>query len=166
VWLCWGSPQCHGTAPAIESRLQVPVSSLLMAISGIALDPNSRQGHCETCIYACTARKPVPLGLRVSEQEKRFSDEIHTEVWVWHRPWTALLRRFHGMTQPALPPLAPTFSRLQSTHCRPIASSRRGWAYRTTAAIKVLRSDRGGECLSGAFDKHLRPLDCATAHQL
>lgn len=29
-------------------------------VTGIALDPNSREEHCEACIFAYATREPVP----------------------------------------------------------------------------------------------------------
>lgn len=49
-------------------------------VTGLALDPNSREEHCEACIYSHATRQPVPK-VRVSEQAKHFGDEIHSDVW-------------------------------------------------------------------------------------
>jgi len=48
-------------------------------VTGIALDLNSWEEHCEACIYARATRQPIPK-LRVSKQAKWFSNEIHTDV--------------------------------------------------------------------------------------
>jgi hypothetical protein len=48
-------------------------------VTRIALDPNSREEHCEACIYAHATQQPVPK-VRVSKQAKHFGDEIHTDV--------------------------------------------------------------------------------------
>lgn len=32
-------------------------------VTGIALDPNSREEHCEACIFARATREPVPMYL-------------------------------------------------------------------------------------------------------
>ena len=49
-------------------------------VTGIALDPNLREEHCEACLYVRATWQPVPK-LRVSAQAKQFGDEIHTDVW-------------------------------------------------------------------------------------
>ena len=49
-------------------------------VTGIALDPNSQEEHCEVGLFAHTTRQPV-LRLRVSVQAKQFGDEIHTNVF-------------------------------------------------------------------------------------
>lgn len=48
-------------------------------VTGLALDPNSQEEHCEVCLYARATRKPVPK-VQVSPQAKQYGDEIHTDI--------------------------------------------------------------------------------------
>lgn len=49
-------------------------------VTGLALDPESKEEHCDGCLYARATRQPVPK-VRVSEQVTQFGDEIYTDVW-------------------------------------------------------------------------------------
>jgi hypothetical protein len=49
-------------------------------VTGIALDPNSQEEHCEACLYSWATSQPVPK-VRISPQAEAFGEEIHTDVW-------------------------------------------------------------------------------------
>ena len=48
-------------------------------VTGLALDLNLWEEHCEACLYARATQKPVPK-VRVSPQAKQYGDEIHTDI--------------------------------------------------------------------------------------
>lgn len=134
-------------------------------VTGLALDPDSKEEHCDACIYARATRQPVPK-LRISPQASDFGDEIHSDVWGPSQVSTRRGRRFFiTFTDDAtrytvaylLPAKGDAFNAYRSFEA---------WARTQNLcnAIKVLRSDRGGEYLSAAFDKHLA--DTGTAHRL
>jgi len=49
-------------------------------VTGIKLDPDSREMQCDACIFARATCKPVPK-LRVGPQVQRFREEVHMDVW-------------------------------------------------------------------------------------
>jgi len=49
-------------------------------VTGIVLDPELHEEHCDTCIYVHAAHQPV-LKVYISKQASHFGDEIHTDVW-------------------------------------------------------------------------------------
>jgi hypothetical protein len=125
-------------------------------VTGIALDPKSHEEHCDTCIYACMTRQPVPK-VRISEQASHFSDEIHTDVWgpapvSMHRGHRFFITFMDDATRYTI-----TFLLMHKGDALNAYRSFEAWArtQNLCTAIKVLRSDRGGEYLSTAFDKHL-----------
>ena len=125
-------------------------------VTGIALDPNSQEEHCEACLYSRATRQPVPK-VRISPQAKAFGDEIHTDVWGPSPVSTRRGRRYFitftdDATRFTLTYLLPAKSDALSAYQQFEAWAR---TQNHCAAIKVLRSDRGGEYLSDAFDKHL-----------
>ena len=125
-------------------------------VTGIALDSSSREEHCEACIYARATRQPVPK-LRVSTQAKAFGDEIHTDVSGPAEVATRAGRRYFvtytdDATRYTTTYLLAAKSDVFSTYQRFEAWAR---TQNHCSAIKVLRSDRGGEYLSNEFDKHL-----------
>ena len=125
-------------------------------VTGIALDSSSWEEHCEACIYARATRQPVPK-LRVSTQAKAFGDEIHTDVSGPAEVATRAGRRYFvtytdDATRYTTTYLLAAKSDVFSTYQRFEAWAR---TQNHCSAIKVLRSDRGGEYLSNEFDKHL-----------
>lgn len=125
-------------------------------VIGLALDPNSREEHCEACIFARATRKPVPK-VRVSPQAKQFGDEIHTDIGGPTRVATRSGRRFYiTFTDDAT---RYTFAYLLPYKSDALTVYKRFEAWALTqghcTAIKVLHSDRGGEYLSDEFSEHL-----------
>ena len=49
-------------------------------VTGIKLDPDSRETQCDACIFARATHKPIPK-LRVGPQVQRFREGVHTDVW-------------------------------------------------------------------------------------
>jgi transposase InsO family protein len=125
-------------------------------VTGIALDPNSREEHCEACIYARATREPVPK-LRVSKQASQFGDEIHTDVSGPAEVNTRAGRRYFVTYTDDATRYTTTF--LLTAKSEAFSTYQRFEAWACTQnhcrAIKVLRSDRGGEYLSKEFDQHL-----------
>lgn len=134
-------------------------------VTGIKLDPDSREADCEACLFARATRKPVPK-VRVGPKSQRFGDEVHSDVW---GPSPIATKRgcryFATFTDDAtrytvtylLRNKAETFGSYKAFEAWALAQQ-------LCTAIKVLRSDRGGEYLSGAFDKHLA--EAGTARRL
>jgi transposase InsO family protein len=134
-------------------------------VTGLALDPNSREEHCEACLYARAIRKPVPK-VRVSPQARHFGDEIHTDVGGPTRVASRGGRRFYitftdDATRFTLAYLLPVKSDALTLYKRFEA-----WAITQghCTAIKVLRSDRGGEYIGDEFNAHLA--NAGTARRL
>ena len=125
-------------------------------ISGIKLDPDSREAPCDACLFARATRKPVPKA-RIGPRAQQFGEEVHTDVW---GPCSVASKRgckyFITFTDDAT---RYTVTYLLPTKADALDAYRRfeAWALaqQHCQAIKVLRSDRGGEYLSDAFDKHL-----------
>jgi transposase InsO family protein len=134
-------------------------------ITGLTLDPNSSVEHCEACIYARATRQPVPK-LRISEQAKNFGDEVHTNVWGPATVSTQGGRRYFVTFTDDATRYSTTFLLAAKSNVLAVYQRYKVWArtQKHCTAIKVLRSDRGGEYLSEAFDKHLA--DAGTARRL
>ena len=125
-------------------------------VSGIRLDPNSREAPCDACLFARATRKPVPK-VRVGPQSQHFGEEIHTDVWgPCSIPSKRGCRYFITFTDDAT---RYTVTYLLHTKAEGLDAYKRfeAWALaqQHCLAIKVLHSDRGGEYLSEAFDSHL-----------
>ena len=125
-------------------------------VTGIALDPASQEEHCEACIYSRATRQPVPK-LRVSAQAKQFGDEIHTDVWGPSPTATRRGRRYFVTFTDDATCFTTTYLLMAKSDAFEAYRMFEAWArtQRHCTAIKVLRSDRGGEYLSDTFDKHL-----------
>ena len=126
------------------------------AVTGVELDPNSQEHDCNACIFARATRLPVPK-LRISPPAQSFGDEIHTDVWGPASISTRQGRRyFVTFTDDAT---RFTITYLMRTKDQALAAYKSFEAWALTQghcrAIKVLRSDRGGEYLSDAFNAHL-----------
>jgi transposase InsO family protein len=134
-------------------------------VTGLTLDPNSRVEHCEACIYARATRQPVPK-LRISEQAKNFGNKVHTDVWGPATVSTQGGRRYFVTFTDDATRYSTTFLLAAKSDVLAVYQRYEAWArtQKHCAAIKVLRSDQGGEYLSEAFDKHLA--DAGTARRL
>ncbi len=49
-------------------------------VTGVKLDPDSREAQCDACLFARATRKPVPK-VRVGPQAQCFGEEVHSDVW-------------------------------------------------------------------------------------
>ncbi len=126
-------------------------------VTGIKLDPDSRETQCDACIFACATRKPVPK-LHIGPQAQRFGEEVHTDVW-GPLPVTSKCgcRYFITFTDDATRYIV-TYLLCTKAEALGAYKTFEAWALtqQHCAAIKVLRSDRSGEYLSDAFDQHLK----------
>jgi hypothetical protein len=50
------------------------------AITGVNLDPTSKEAACDACIFARATRHSVPK-VQISPPAQHFGNEIHTDVW-------------------------------------------------------------------------------------
>ncbi len=137
-------------------------------VTGLALDPDSKEEHCDACIYAHATHQPV-LKLRISEQASNFRDKVHTDVWGPTPVSTRHGRRFFitftdDATRFTVTYLLPAKGDTLNAYCLFEAWAR---TQNLCTMIKVLCSDRRGEYLSAAFDKHLADtgtMRCRTVH--
>jgi transposase InsO family protein len=125
-------------------------------VTGIRLDPDSREADCEVCLFARATRKPIPK-VRISPRAQNFGDEVHSDMWGPSSIATKHgCRYFVTFTDDAT---RYTVTYLMRTKAEAFSSYKafEAWALaqQLCPAIKVLQSDRGGEYLSGAFDQHL-----------
>jgi transposase InsO family protein len=125
-------------------------------VTGITLDPNSREENCKACIFACATRQPVPK-FRISNQAARFGDKIHTNVWGPAPVATRRGRRYFITFTDDATRFTLTYLLVAKSDALSNYQQFEAWARTQNhcPVIKVLRSDRGGEYLSEAFDRHL-----------
>jgi len=135
------------------------------AVKGIKLNPDVPESDCKACIFARATRIPVPKP-RISVPALSFGDEIHTDVWGPARIATAKKKRYFvtfmdDATRFTVIYLIPTKDKAFKYY-----KFFEAWAIaqKHCIGIKTLRSDRGGEYLSNAFDEHLAA--AGTAQQL
>lgn len=92
------------------------------AVTGVKIDPESKESHCDACLYVRMTRKPIP-SVRIRPPAENFSDEIHTDVW---GPSRTATRRDATTSSPSptTPPTtlcasccAPKTGLLKSTGC-------------------------------------------------
>jgi hypothetical protein len=50
------------------------------AVTGVNLDPTSKEATCDACIFVCATRHPVPK-VRISPPAQHFGNKIHTNIW-------------------------------------------------------------------------------------
>jgi len=126
------------------------------AVKGIKLDPNAPEMDCEACIYA-RATRVLMSKPRISVPAQSFGDEVHTDVWGPASTSTVKGRRYFvtftdDATRYTVVYLLKTKDQVLKSY-----KSYEAWAIaqQHCTSIKVLRSNRGGEYLSKAFDEHL-----------
>lgn len=126
------------------------------AVIGVELDPSSQEADCDACIFARATRLPIPK-VRISPPAQNFGDEVHTDVWGPSPIASRQGRRYFITFTDDATRYTVTFLLRTKDEALEAYKSFEAWA--TTQhhcqAIKVLRSDRGGEFLSNAFDQHL-----------
>ena len=126
------------------------------AVKGIKLDPESKESHCDACLFARATRLPIP-SVRIRPPSANFGDEIHTDVWgPSHTPTRQGRHYFITFTDDATRYTVCFLLRTKSEAFEAYKSFE-AWALTQDhcKGIKVLRSDRGGEYLSAAFSAHL-----------
>ena len=135
------------------------------AVTGIKLDPESKESPCSACLYAHVTRQPIP-SVRVSPPAEKFGDEIHTDVWGPSRTPTRQGRHYFVTFTDDATRYTICFLIRTKDEAFEAYKSFEAWALTQEhcTGIKVLRSDRGGEYLSSTFDKHLA--DAGTARKL
>src|SRR5258707_4297286 len=137
-------------------------------IIGVELDQSSPETDCDACIFARATCLPIPK-VRISPPAQNFGDEVHTDVWGPATIATHQARRYFITFTDDVTRYTVTF--LMRTKDEALGAYKSYEAWATTQqhcrAIKVLRSDRGGEYLSKDFDQHLAKSGTArklTAH--
>jgi transposase InsO family protein len=125
-------------------------------VTGIKLDPNLREGDCDACIFARATRRPVPK-VRVGPQAQNFGEEIHSDVWGPSQITSKGGRRYFITFTDDVTRYTVTYLLRNKSEAFGAYKGFEAWAVtqQHCTAIKVLRSDRGGEYLSGDFDRHL-----------
>ena len=134
-------------------------------VAGVSLDLSSSEStFCESCIHAKSKRQPIPK-MREGERAKEYGGEIHSDVWGPSSVRTQGGRRYYvSFTDDAT---RETRLYLLRKKDETFATYKQYEAWVKThrdMPIKILRSDRGGEYLSGVFIKHLA--NQGTTHKL
>lgn len=139
---------------AVESARKLVTSG---AVVGIELDTDSPEMDCDACIYARATRLPIPK-VRISSPAQDFGDEIHTDVWGPATIATRQNRRYFITFTDDATRYTTTFLLRTKDEALEAYKMFEAWAVTQhhCKAIKVLRSDRGGEYLSEAFNQHLQ----------
>jgi transposase InsO family protein len=126
------------------------------AVTGVNLDPSSKEAACDACIFAHATRQPVPK-VQISPSAQHFGDEIHTDVWGPSSTPTRQGRKYFITFTDDATRYTVTFLMRTKDEVLEAYKSFEAWALTQQhfKGIKALRSDRGGEYLSKGFDKHL-----------
>lgn len=125
------------------------------AITGVKPDPALKEAACDACLYMCATRLPIP-SIRISPLAQNFGDEIHTDVWGPARTPTCQGRHYFVTFTDDATRYTVSFL-LRTKNGLEAYKSFEAWALTQEHCkrIKVLRSDKGGEYLSAAFNAHL-----------
>ena len=126
-------------------------------VVGVELDPDALdETQCDACIFARAACLSIPK-VRISPPAQNFGDEIHTDVWGPAPIATCQNRRYFATFTDNAMRYTITYLLRTKDEALEAYKSFKVWAItqQHCTAIKVVRSDRGGEYLSGAFDEHL-----------
>jgi hypothetical protein len=135
------------------------------AITGVKLDPTSKESDCDVCTFACMTCLPISK-VQISPPAQSFGEEIHTNVWgpssiVTHQGQRYFISFMGNMMCYTVAfllckkseafELYKTFEScaLTQQHCK---------------VIKTMWSDCGGKYLSKVFDRHLAA--AGTTHRL
>ena len=139
---------------AVESARKLVTSG---AVVGVELDTSSQETDCDACIFARATRLPIPK-VRISAPAQDFGDEIHTDVWGPATIATRQSRRYFITFTDDATRYTTTFLLRTKDEALDAYKMYEAWAVTQhhCQAIKVLRSDRGGEYLSEAFNQHLQ----------
>ena len=125
------------------------------ACNGLDLDERSNMTLCASCEHAKTTRKPIQK-TRTTPRAKAFGEEIHSDVW-GPSPVQTIAKQDYYIT------FTDDYTRWTTIYLMKRKSGALKYyqsfeAWCTTqfgAKIKTLRTDRGGEYFSNAFDDHL-----------
>jgi gag-polypeptide of LTR copia-type/Zinc knuckle len=135
------------------------------AIQGIELNPDLKEVDCNACTFACATCLPMSKPC-TSIPAQNFGDEVHTDVWGPSSIATHQGRHYFVSFTDDCMHFTVIF--LLWTKDKAFDAYKTFEAWATTQlhckAIKVLRSDCGGEYLSKAFNMHLAA--AGTAHCL
>ena len=123
------------------------------AIIGIKLDPSSKEGGCDMCIFACATCLPVPK-VQISSPAQNFGDKVHTDIWglamiTTHQNQRYFVTIMDNTTQYTVIYLLQTKDEAFEAY-----KSFKAWAtmQQHCKGIKTLHSDHSSEYLSAAFD--------------
>jgi hypothetical protein len=152
---------CLGHIAAASARKLVESG----AITGVKLDPMSKESNCDACTFARATRLPISK-VRISPPAQSFGEEIHTDVWGPSSIVTRQGRRyFVSFTDDAMRYTVAFLLRKKSEAFESYKTFE-SWALtqQHCKAIKTMRSDCRGEYLSKAFNRHLAA--AGTTHRL
>ena len=124
-------------------------------VEGVKLDKSSTIRSCDSCEYVKAHRKPIQKE-RELPRAANLGEEVHSDVWGPAPVQTINGREYYASF---------TDDHSRYTHIYLLRTKDQAFdAYKAyeaelltqrNAHIKKLRSDRGGEYLSGSFDDHL-----------
>ena len=125
-------------------------------VQGVELDPESQPSFCESCEWGKGHRKAIQR-VREDERAAMVGEEIHSDVW-GPAPVETINRKEYFVS------FTDDYSRYTVIYLMAKKSevfehylAFEAWLKtQHNARIKKLRSDRGGEYLSGEFSEHLR----------
>jgi len=126
------------------------------AVTGVELDPDSQIEDCTVCKQAKATRLPIPK-IKINPTAKNFGEVIHTDVWGPAPSLTRQGRKYFVTFTDEATRYTVTFLLRAKSEAFDAYKTFEAWAttQQHCTAIKALRSDRGGEYLSEAFNKHL-----------
>jgi hypothetical protein len=103
------------------------------AVTGVKIDPESKESHCNACLYARATRQPIP-SVRIRPPAENFGDEVHTDVWGPSRTATRQGRHYFAtFTDDATRYTVCSCCALKTGLLKPISRLKRGRSPRTTA---------------------------------
>ena len=125
------------------------------ACGGLQLDDSSELTSCTSCEYAKTTRKPIQK-TRVAPRAKKFGEEVHSDVWGPSPTQTIEKQVYYVSFTDDYTRWTVIFLMKKKSEVLTHYKTFEAWC-RTQfdVPIKVAHTDRGGEYMSTAFDKHL-----------
>ncbi len=126
-------------------------------ITGVKLNPTSCESTCDHCIYARATCQPVPK-VREGPPSLYYGEEIHTDVGGPTRVATKRGCQYYITFTDDATRYTVTYLLRAKSEALDAYKSFEAWAktQQFCSAIRVLRSDRGGEYFSEEFDTHLK----------
>jgi hypothetical protein len=124
-------------------------------VDGVKLDKSSSIWSCDSCEYTKAHRKPIRKE-QESPRASNLGEKVHSDVWGPAPVQTINSREYYssftdGYSRYTHLYLLCTKGQVFNTY----KAFEAGLMTEHKACIKKLRSDRGGEYLSGPFDNHL-----------